>query len=378
MATLQFMPWCPIDKAYQVGEIRIIPFTREAKMERLDQSTANHIRTILSSYRNLDGEPVSNAALIKHSDKPILADLSNDELDVTQDCLAVLRFSGLARRAYFNPLGPYCNADCFIFYGQKFQEEPRFSGITCRRREGRTVNVLPLEKTTFTVPVHVSVINELSLDEGLLTSLVDYRDSSSDEEWARWQNAISCFNQANTDNESVSMQVEWVLVCSAFERLLNARSDAKDVAEKFASALAPSNPVLISHAKRQSSRWTELTRELRYEWIREFYAVRGDFAHGRLQSRQPMAWKPLEHLVLGSIAFPLLVKCLLAKTGKYTLTEEDSAEIDALEPFGDEDFLQDPPDQTSSIDSWWSRHVMKAKKERLFRRIAKEFEESDN
>jgi hypothetical protein len=89
--------------------------------------------------------------------------------------------------------------------------------------------------------------------------------------------------------------------------------------------------------------------------MKEFYRIRGDFAHGKLKSRQPTAWQPLEHIVLATIAFPLVVKVLLSKTGFYSLSEHDQATIDAFERISDEDFLNPPPDQEGSIDSWVSR-----------------------
>lgn len=368
MSTLQFMPWCPLSEKYQAGDITIVPFVTDEHSEHLDKLTASHAKTILASYRNIEGYPVRNAAVIQYGSKPILSDLSDDEIGITQDCLAIVSFSGLASRAYFDLLGPYCNADCFIFYGQKFQGDPTFSGITSRRLEGRTVDGRSLNKLLFSIPVHASSITEITLDEGLLSSLVDYSRSSSCAEWARWQNAIACFNQANTDSNTVSKQVEWVLLCSAFERLLNAKSNAKDVAHKFTDVFKPNGELLIGSAKRKLPNWNTPTKPLRYLWLREFYGVRGDFGHGKLQTRRAMAWDLYEHPVLAKIAFPLLAKCLLAQSGKYTLTEEDHAQIDAFEHFADDPFRQGPPDQESSTDSWWNRNLIKVKTDRALRR----------
>ena len=90
--------------------------------------------------------------------------------------------------------------------------------------------------------------------------------------------------------------------------------------------------------------------------MREFYRIRGDFAHGKLTTQQPMNWKPLEHLVLGAIAFPLVVKSLLQKTGRYALTTDDQVQINMFEAFADTtDFLRPPADQKGSLDSHWQR-----------------------
>jgi hypothetical protein len=83
----------------------------------------------------------------------------------------------------------------------------------------------------------------------------------------------------------------------------------------------PSKPLLAERAKRRIDRWKDPAAPVRYEWLKEFYRVRGDFSHGRLTTRQPMAWpNPFEHLTLAAIAFPLLVRCLLQRAGTYALT----------------------------------------------------------
>ena len=62
----------------------------------------------------------------------------------------------------------------------------------------------------------------------------------------------------------------------------------------------------------------------------------GDFAHGRLTTRQPMVWNATEHLALAAIAFPFVVRCLLQRAGAYTLTRDDIAAIETFEPFADQ------------------------------------------
>ena len=351
MPILQFMPWCPIDKTYFVGDITIIPFCRDETIEGVDKSTTCQI---LASYKDLEGKPVGKAALVLYGNRPLLADLSDDELDITDECVTLACFCGLAKREYFNQLGPYCNADCFTLYRQKF-DSLDFVSIISRRREGRTQEGRPLRKTCFSIPVHVSPVERVTLDEKLLQALVALRQSSSDDEWSRWQNAISCFNWANTDNDAIHYQVEWVLLCSAFEHILEAEPKAEDVAKRFTDALIPSTSLSVRAKRHATQKQRDPNKPLRYEWMKEFYRIRGDFAHGRLKTRQPAMWNPREHIVLATIVFPLLVRCLLSRRKHYELTEEDRAQVNAFEKLADEQFLKPPQNQKSSIDSVWSR-----------------------
>jgi hypothetical protein len=99
--------------------------------------------------------------------------------------------------------------------------------------------------------------------------------------------------------------------------------------------------------------------------MREFYRVRGAFAHGRLNPQQPMVWSPREHLILAAIAFPLLVKARLAQLGHYQLSREDQVQRNAFERFADTpDFLDVPAAQQGGLNSTW-RRVCQEERRRL-------------
>ena len=108
--------------------------------------------------------------------------------------------------------------------------------------------------------------------------------------------------------------------------------------------------------------------------MKEFYRVRGDFAHGRLKTKQPAVWNPLEHIVLATIGFPLLVRCLLKKKAKYQVTDSDQAQIDAFEKLAAEQFLRPPADQKNSMDSIWFRLVKEASSKLRRRKLEKDLE----
>jgi hypothetical protein len=249
-----------------------------------------------------------------------------------------------------------------IWYGQRFQDKVDGVGIVHRRREGQTLAFRTLDRTVFSIPEQVSTIRDVTLDLGLIAALLRYRGSSQASDWGRWQNAISCFNQANTDGQGTSPQLESVLMCSAFERLLDAAPKDKDVAKLLSGALIPSKTIPASESSRRVSRQADKNNSLRYEWMREFYTVRGNFAHGNFKTAQPMKWTPEEHLVLAAISFPLCVKVLLQRMDHYSMTDSDLIQTDAFEALANQAaFLGEPSDSTGSMDSWWARHLSEAR-----------------
>lgn len=374
MSTVSFMPWCRIEKAYDVGEVKILPFERHKPLDGLDEAAQCRVNTILATYKTIEDRPVDSVAIVRYAEKSPIDDLSGEECETIHELVALACFCGLAGREYFNSLGSYCNSDCFNLYIQRF-DKVDFTAIRTRRREGSTSSLWPMDDVAITVPVHCHTIRKVILDEVLLKALVEHRAQSPSEEWARWQNAISCFNQANTDGENLRYQVEWVLLCSTFEHLLGAKPDAKDVANRLSEIMVPREELPARDANRRSVRWPEDGRPLRYEWMREFYRIRGDFAHGRLNTQQPAVWNPLEHLVLATIAFPIVVRCLLKKVGLYELKDDDRTQIEAFERLADTtDFLEPPSNQQNSIDSHWARLCEDRKLGLVVQRVMEECE----
>ena len=374
MGAVHFMPWCPLDKEYAISEISLIPFDLTAMNEQYDSTELSQVLSILSSYRDLKGRPNREMALVKYRDKSVFSYLTSEEYEIAHDLAELACFSGISKRTYIS-FGEYCNATNFIFYGQRFTIGSEHVAVESRRGDGRTSDMRAISNTVFSIPVQANPIRRVTLNEQLLASLVAFRETADSKVWSRWQNAIACFNLANTDADNITHQVEWTLLCSAFERLLDADSKAVDVATRFSNVLCPANPLAVSGAKRKPSRCTDMAKPLRFEWMREFYSVRGDFAHGKLDTGQPLAWQPLEHLALARIAFTLLVKCLLSKGEKYALTEHDQVEIDAFECLADSPLLSDPPDSQGSMDSWWLRCLEKARWEQTTIQAAKYLED---
>ncbi len=353
MPTLLYMPWCPIDKEYNAGAVSLVPFRRDRSLEGLNQQENLQIRNALGNCVDPLGEPVGAAALVRFGDRSLFADLSDEEIEAVHDCLSLAAFAGMANRELFRQHGAYCNADCFNLIAQVFGGGGIVT-LTARRREGRALDCYLADAIRFSMPLHVRQVRSVLLDQDVLSALCRLREGHPDDQWPRWQNAISCFNWANTDSETASAQMEGVLMSSAFERILDAKPKAKEVAGKFARAIAPSSEILVRNAKRRGNQWEEET-SLRYQWIREFYGLRGQYAHGRLMPQRPAVWRPLEHLVLASIAFPLLVKSLLQEKGEYQPTVSDLAQTDSFEALADQHFLSPPDNQAHSEDSVWGR-----------------------
>jgi len=182
-------------------------------------------------------------------------------------------------------------------------------------------------------PPHVSG-GAPEVDDGLLRALLTARASA---EWDRWYEAIVSFNLANTDHPKMSATIEAVLVVGALQRLLNCRgSDVNELCERFNQLFRPTERKTVASCGVSSPDPGVTERFRRAEsvsdgWLRDFYALRGNLAHGMTTPRYPSVWNVHEHLLLSAFLFPRLVKLALAEGLIYALTGTDEADIDLFE-----------------------------------------------
>ena len=76
---LPIMPWCRLDRAYQVGDVTIIPY--RGRIDDVDEPVQEALARVLNTYRDIQGRPVDHAAVVRYADKSFGADLTDDEID---------------------------------------------------------------------------------------------------------------------------------------------------------------------------------------------------------------------------------------------------------------------------------------------------------
>jgi hypothetical protein len=299
------------------------------------------VKLVLSDFVGISGQPVGKFAIVSLRNA-ILLDYLLDPVDVAaiRDYIDIACLSGLSDREFLGPAEPYCNSDCFLLYERRFDSMTGVRAPIFRRRDSTPFGPAAGPAMRVHVPFHAAVVPRVSLDESFFRALANFREivvtSPDFERRTGWQEAIYCFNRANTDSESMSAHLEWVLMSSALERILRARSNGDAVAKRFVEAIVPKKPQLY------------FDLAILRDWLREFYRLRGDFAHGRIRSRIPRRWESWHHLLFAAIAFPLLTKALLENEKSYVFTENDHCQLAALVWM-----LREALDASATAKSWY-------------------------
>jgi hypothetical protein len=336
------LPWLVLPELIQTAAFSLVPFIRGREPAGGGTLLQTQLDAAFSPFQ-ICGRSVNRGTLLKLAGRDLTGDLvaleeNGPRLEPIDDAFEfaeVAAFAGLASRDFTLPADAgYCNRSDFALFVQQFVGMPDGAATVRRRRHTEGTGVLVVgEVYHVSIPPAASRNQPTPLDRPLLRALVSARGQASWQERV-WE-GIWQFNHANTDSDDIRPQMECVMMVSAFERLLGCESGHEaELADAFIHTLVPAAPISWESSPRRASKPKVAgSLPVRQIWIRDFFQRRGHSAHGRLStpSGHDLAWDLDEHLLLGAIAFPLTLKCVLMREGLYTLTADDRRCIDAFE-----------------------------------------------
>ena len=327
MGMLTFYPWLRLDGPRDCGAHQLLPWSRRNPVPAHFSSEVHQtIATILSPFMQGVEASIDEAVVVLHPDRELLDDLTEAERREFFDLHELISFSGLAGRLFFDQQG-YLNAGNFRPIIQAFTTPGRGVASQSRRRDGYTQAYTPHAFQREPCPEHVHLHDRAPIDPALLSALVAARDADDE----RLLASVPLFNLANTDSNVVAERTELILLCSAFERLLDSKPKMNAIVENFSTALASATEVDRSEVGRIPENKYQKFNGTRSVWMADFFSQRGSLAHGHPSSSPHFIWSIQEHLLLGAFVFPLLVKLRLASASLYDLNRWDHAHLNAFD-----------------------------------------------
>jgi hypothetical protein len=323
---LTFFPWVTLRSRVDVGPFGLEPWDAEAPGEEW-------VKRVLAPYRGHPNRPVSKATVV--SRRGTVGEQWDDK--VVEEFFRLrelISFVALTRRRFFQHSG-YINDVSLRAVVQRVDWK-QGGGVTrhSRRRDGRRIVYSVEGVYRVDAPEQVEAEATLDLDGDLVNAL--WKVLSKGDACSTWlENAITLFNLANTDDDTVREHTEIVLMVSSAQALprLHEFEEGK-VATAFAKVLDEVLGPTKEVASLPKSRDTGSVRKgmgLRELWFRDLYRTRGSIAHGALSPGENRRWSLREHLLLASHIIPLTVLAELSKAGCYTLTDGDRDGIHAFD-----------------------------------------------
>lgn len=331
MSMLAFFPWLKIKEDIKIGDVKLLKFKLSEINARKDRFR-NNCKKIVRHYYMHSNDIIDECTLLFINNKTVFDDFNDEETDFMFTFSEILAFSGLSTREYFG--FSYWNRDNFSLVIQGFDEKSYGVTIVTKRRDGSTKAYWDSNAFKVKMPYHVNS-NVITINVKLVESILNLQETLVANE-IFLTDALFFFNRANTDGNLISEYQEIVMMVSAFQRLLGCKTGKEDeLVNKFMSIFNPKQSFNISQSNRiKSSQYNNISISLREVWLRDFYQLRNDYAHGKRISNRPRIWAPQEHLLLGAYSFPLLVKIILGEK-YYSLSEDDVDDIELFEQLVD-------------------------------------------
>ncbi len=359
-----FLPWLDLKQPASVIGVTFMPLKQETN-SLIPTDLCNDLRKILSGCVDIKGRPVRNptVVLVEH-DHVLSSNLREADQDKVPRAVNFLMLAAFACNEYFTQMSSYVNSAAFEAFLQRFERPPEWFALTKRRRDGGVTDMgYRHGDLKFTAPSQIGYPEPAEIDESLLASISRAEDLKL-EVVGQIDGALSAFRVANSDSASITPQQEVVWMASAFERLLDASSNAANLGKRFSTAFKPYGTVTLAEmlakgVRREVSPRKAVKEEassafLHQAWIEELYVMRGMEIHGKPLDNRKWGWRLQEHLLMGAFVFPLLAKILLANAGMHALDAKDIGTARAVDKLlALERWQHDPEIHRSSEESAW-------------------------
>ena len=255
-------------------------------------------------------------------------------------------------------MGNYINSSCFQSIIQLFSKDSESITLNTRRRDGyKYVGGMKHGEVIFTIPHQCAHVKSPMFDDNFLTSL-SYILQENDPLYKRVMQSIWLFNEACSDSYMISFEREVILFASAFEQLFDC-GNCYHLTKIFGKLLKNYSSITVENSSRyedivfsQNHGDTEKKWILSRKWIEELYDLRSAYTHGEDTTRRNWGWNELEHTLMASFTFPMIVKILLAQESKYILTETDEVYLKVIDNLLDAQDWFKPKNPSDFISHW--------------------------
>ncbi len=305
------LPWLRLDREVAFGKVKISPFALVRPV--LEDATGETAEAIAATFCDRRGNPVE-PSVCWFADRHPTAPLSEEDVEVLREHIDFGTLAAIAANTYLSNR-PQINAAHFQRINQNFEPGTETVGVVRRRRDGYILSAgWRIAEMRETIPPAAEEDAKPQWAQPLLDALATPADADDDPSTLLRQSLPLFLLGSELDRwETHGQEVVWI--CSALEQMCNV------------SRLKKTTQMARAITCRIGAAWDEEQECVLKCWMGEFYAKRSEI-HGRAADR--VAWPYWAHALLGTVAYVLLVKHVLAAAGRYELTDRDQNDAAAL------------------------------------------------
>lgn len=322
-----FLPWLACTRELSIGPVRLVPYSTIGRpVDGVEFPAYEDLNSIMASYVDIFSEGITRCSLftVEGRDPPWSIEDSDVE-DILSASMGIF-LSGLASFS-FDHLGHCPNSTSFRPVFHRFSPPASFCSIESRTLGGVAGDMgYRFGEFKITEPLQCRGRN-YTFEDGILKALSEYLSKDKDNCESLLAGPVSLFAMARTDDELLHTRPELALTVASIEHLLDPLDRGNSGFADAVTAVLGTGSDLVEDllASRPTAKLKDTRSSPSWAWARDLYLARNAVLHSR--PREEAAWTDAEHIVLATLAFPLLTKGLLSRLGYYKATAEDCGRL---------------------------------------------------
>jgi len=336
--TVVLLPWLKLGTDLEMGKYQFLLWPRE---DNKFGEFAESLNSICGMYKYINGRVESPQIIVMDKSRPPFKRVEGEEGQAFYEAVTLLTAALIGENEFFCDLVNYVNSSFTEPYFHNFSVGEDSVAFTSNRRDGSASDMgYKFDEITVSTPPGCRMRTGCKkVEQAWLDTLgkVLEKNTSLDRLVI---GASDLFRQANTDSPSVLRTTEVVMLATAFDRLFPSANGRYQLSEAVSKKLESWVTITVENSRRLAERQivpSQLDSKCSGEWdivqfwIYELYVLRNSYVHGNDIAQHKWGWIPAEHLLMGAYVFPLLLKVLMSKDGRYELSREDKHKLLAID-----------------------------------------------
>jgi hypothetical protein len=327
---VNYLPFLKIEKPIKLGSIQFFPYPEQTDMIE-NSELIPYFERIKNSFWFAKDKSLESITLAKYLPKP-WNQLDYDEQEIIWHTNIFLCFCCLATNE-FSSDKPYRNSTNFQLFTQYLTVDSDFFSVQTRRRWGTNLTGgYKWGEHIQVIPHYVGRIGETKFDGSFISIFNDISEGKIGP-FPELDISLEWFYWANTDSSFSNLDLEAVLMASAFEALFKVphreKSKRKFLMDSIQNHFKDYKRITTSKPYAQGT--SSETRGWKEFWMDEFYCYRNCIAHGNKPNWEGKIWNPLEHLLIAYKIFIDAVRVKFENEIQLKLDIETKANIDTTD-----------------------------------------------
>ncbi|MDD5326502.1 MAG: hypothetical protein PHY02_01655 [Phycisphaerae bacterium] len=336
--TVVLLPWLKLGTDLEMGKYLFLRWPR--KDNKFGEFTES-LNSICGMYKYLDGDVESPQTIMIDKSRDLFERVEEQDRQAFQEAVTLLTTALIGENEFFRSLGNYVNSSLTELHYQNFSIGEDWVAFTSYKRDGYTSDMgYTFDEITVSTPPGCRMRGGCGkVEKAWLGALGKTIEKSTPLDRLVIE-ASDLFRQANTDSPSVLQITEVVMLANAFDRLFPSAKDRYQLSKAISKELKNWVNIRVEDSKRLAARQIVSSQlgpkysggwDIVQFWILELYVLRNSYVHGGDVTQLKWGWIPHEHLLMGAYVFPLLLKVIMSKEGRYELSEEDKYKLLAID-----------------------------------------------